>query len=90
MSSFRDEIDDLKYFISKDYRSQGNKEKANCRMYRILVVAWILMLVNIIPLVLTWTVFRARVPMGLLTIYSVISLVLVLCGIGAWFIVTKK
>lgn len=90
MGSFRDEIDDLKYFISKEYKQQGAKEKANCRMYRILVVAWVLMIINIIPLVLTWTMFRPRIPFGLLMIYTIISAVLILCSVGAWFIVTKK
>lgn len=88
--SIRDELDDLKYYCSKEYRKQGSKEKANCTMYRILAIAWVLMIVNIIPLVLTWTMFKARVPFGMLMIYTIVSVVLTVCGIGAWFIVTKK
>lgn len=88
--SFRDEIDDLKYFCSKEYRKSGSKEKSNSTLYRILAVAWVAMIVNIIPLVLVWTLFSVRVPFGLKMIYTVLSLLLAVFGIGAWFVVTKK
>lgn len=90
MASFKEEIDDLKYFCSKDYRNSGDQEKKNSNMYRLLMVAWILMLVNIIPLILTWTVFAARVPGGIRLIYTIVSIVFLVIGIAAWFIVTKE
>lgn len=87
--SIKNELSDLKHYCGKEYRNSGSKEKANSTMYRALACAWVFAIINIVPLILFNTILRYRANPTVLLIYTVVSVALILIGIGFWFLVTK-